>query len=635
MKICIVANNAYGALTGEESGHIGGVERQTALLSEWLVDNGHDVSVVTWNEGRNANEVINGIKIIKLCKVTDGIPILRFFYPRWTSLASALKEANADVYYHNCAEYVTGQVALWAKANNKPFIYTVASDADCELNLPNLKSKREEYLFRYGLTHANLVITQTQKQKQLLKQNYDLNVQVINMPATPPKPEANFKRETLFNKQKVIWVGRLHKVKRVEWLLDIADELPEVSFEIIGPEGDSSTYMSDILSRIEQSKNITYVGKIGRTDMPDIYQNGSILCCTSVYEGFPNTYLEAWSYGLPVITTIDPDDIIKKQNLGYHVTNKNEFSAHILSLINKPIHWEETSINCENYYLHNHEQNTVMRKFEQAFLSIGIENIGRHFDQKSEKWSDYYKNSAIGIAHLDLQQRLIYCQHMLASIAINKEAPYLLDIGCGSGDSFSAIKETGNWKIEGVDISPEMIKKAQTQYPGINVQMASATLLPFTDNKFQTVISLGVLEYIKDYSLVLSEVKRTLQPQGNFIVSIPNKQSIFRKLRKLENLLVKPIKKIRQLNNKQKSEVPLLHQQWSEKEFIKNLNAQGFKIRKTEYCTYALLSPKLENSTFNLSLSNWLHKKLSKNINLKRFLANTIIIHARVKNNEN
>ena len=37
MKICIVAHYAYGALTGEGSGHIGGVERQTALLSEWLV----------------------------------------------------------------------------------------------------------------------------------------------------------------------------------------------------------------------------------------------------------------------------------------------------------------------------------------------------------------------------------------------------------------------------------------------------------------------------------------------------------------------------------------------------------------------------------------------------------------------
>ena len=51
MKICIVAHYAYGALTGEGSGHIGGVERQTALLSEWLVNNGHDVTVITWDEG--------------------------------------------------------------------------------------------------------------------------------------------------------------------------------------------------------------------------------------------------------------------------------------------------------------------------------------------------------------------------------------------------------------------------------------------------------------------------------------------------------------------------------------------------------------------------------------------------------
>jgi len=630
MKICIVANNAYGALTGEESGHIGGVERQTALLSEWLVGNAHDVSVITWNEGGESKELVNGIKVIKLCKVTDGMPFVRFFYPRWTSLISALKEADADIYYHNCAEYVTGQIALWAKINNKPFIYTVASDADCEIDLPNLKSKREEHLFRYGLTSANLVITQTQKQKQLLKQNYELNAQVINMPATPPKRLENFKREDLFNKQKVIWVGRLHKVKRVEWLLDIADELPEVSFEIIGPEGDSSDYMDNILDRIKKSKNINYVGKVSRMDMPSIYQNGSILCCTSVYEGFPNTYLEAWSYGVPVITTIDPDDIIKKKNLGYHATNKNEFLAHILSLLNHSKIWENTSLNCQKYYLENHEQNRVMKKFEQAFLSFGAHHIGEHFDQKSEKWSDYYKNSPISIAHLDLQQRLTYCQSMLADLVTHKEDPYLLDLGCGSGDSFTAIKATGDWKIKGVDISREMIKKAQAQYPGINIQRASATSLPFPDNQFQTVMSLGVLEYIEDYPLVLSEVKRILQSQGSFIVSIPNKQSIFRKLRTLESLLVRPLKKIHQLNKKQKSMVPLLHQQWSEKVFTKNLASKGFTIQRIEYCTYALLSPKLENSSCNLNLSKWLHKKLHKNIKLKRFLANTIIIHARV-----
>ena len=52
MKICIVAHFAYGALTGEETGHIGGVERQTALFSNWLAERGHTVSVITWQTDR-------------------------------------------------------------------------------------------------------------------------------------------------------------------------------------------------------------------------------------------------------------------------------------------------------------------------------------------------------------------------------------------------------------------------------------------------------------------------------------------------------------------------------------------------------------------------------------------------------
>lgn len=628
MKICIVANNAYGALTGEDSGHIGGVERQTALLSEWLVDNGHEVSVITWNEGGAPIELINNIKIIKLCKITDGLPLLRFISPRWTSLASALKEANAEVYYHNCAEYVTGQIAMWCKLHRKPFIYTVASDADCEMNLPNLKSKREEYLFRHGLTHANLVITQTQKQKKLLLQNYAINAQVINMPGMPPSPLANFQRETLFYKKKVIWVGRLHKVKRIEWLLDIAEELPDVLFEVVGPEGDSSHYMIENLKRLEKSKNIHYLGKVSRVDMPSIYQNASILCCTSIYEGFPNTYLEAWSYGVPVITTIDPDDIIKTKKLGYHTTNKESFPACIKLLLNDSQIWQETSLNGQNYYLQNHEQNKVMKSFEQAFLSFTSNHIEKHFDQQSESWSDYYKDRAISIAHLDLQQRLTYCQSMLSNIAHNENTSHLLDLGCGSGDSFSAIKSTGSWKIKGVDLSAEMIKKAQIIHPNIELKIANATHLPFSKNQFHVVISLGVLEYIEDYSLVINEVKRVLTINGHFIVSIPNKQSIFRKLRKLESLFVKPLKKI--LNWNSKIETPLLHQQWPLSSFITNLNEQDFSIENVEYCTYAFLSPKLENSIFNLQLSKWLHKKLLNSKSLKRFLANTIIIHARV-----
>lgn len=368
MNICIVAHYAYGALTGEGSGRIGGVERQTALFASWLVKRGHHVSVITWHEGGENIEYINKIKVIKLCRITDGFPIFRFLIPRWTSLIKALRQANADIYYHNCAEYVTGQIAFWCRVNKRVFIYTAASDADCEIQLPYLKFQREKYLFRYGIKNANLVITQTVKQKKLLLKNYAIEARVINMPGTPPVYDDNFDADMLFVKQKVIWVGRLHKVKRIEWLIQIARQLTNITFEVIGPVDGDSVYIDSVLQDLNNTENITYLGKVSRSNMPYIYQNCSLLCSTSIAEGFPNTYLEAWSYGVPVVVTIDPDNIIKKNKLGYQEDNWSMLVKQIQFVLSNRSTWQKLSRNCRYFYRQHHSQDQVMEEFEGAFM---------------------------------------------------------------------------------------------------------------------------------------------------------------------------------------------------------------------------------------------------------------------------
>jgi hypothetical protein len=48
----------------------------------------------------------------------------------------------------------------------------------------------------------------------------------------------------------------------------------------------------------------------------EFLREAALFTHTSPAEGFPNSFLEAWSYGLPTITCFDPDGIITRERLG-------------------------------------------------------------------------------------------------------------------------------------------------------------------------------------------------------------------------------------------------------------------------------------------------------------------------------
>ena len=370
MNICFVAHNAYGMMTDGISGHAGGVERQTSLMSKCLASKGHQVSVLTWDEGQDGIVNVDGVRIIKMCRQDAGIPVLRFFTPRWTSLNRAMRKADAELYYHNCAEYVTGQIALWCKANNRYFIYSVARDTECELISPDTKKLHDRIFYRHGIRNADRIIVQTKRQQQMLIKNFHLQSVVLPMPClgnlnneyqSPYSPKNG--------KYRVLWVGRIDKEKRLELLLDIAESFPDVLFDIAGkPSNSENSYVQNLLARAKTLSNVRVLGMVPKNRMPDLYSNSSILCCTSIYEGFPNTFLEAWSYGLPVVSTFDPDNIIINKKLGVFAKNKDELITGIKTILESPALWKEMSDNARQYFTENHNLDKAMEQFEKVFL---------------------------------------------------------------------------------------------------------------------------------------------------------------------------------------------------------------------------------------------------------------------------
>ena len=368
LNVCLVAHFAYGAINGGSNGSIGGVERQTSLMAQWLASRGHNVSLLTWSEGSIEDEIINGVNIIKICRQDAGLPGVRFFTPRWSGLISAMKRANADVYYQNCGEYITGQVAMWCKANNKRFLYSLASDADADVSLPIMKKWRERVLYRYGLNNASQILAQTEQQRKLLKSGFSLGSSIMPMPC-PDKSEGQLAQYSQ-NKFTILWAARIHVCKRLELLLEVASELPEVNFIVGGGPANEDEYYQMLFAKMSQLKNVTYLGAVAREEMPALYRSCSLFCCTSEYEGFPNTFLEAWSHGLPIVSTFDPDNLIRDRQLGFDAVTKDDLVSGIKKLCSEPDLWQQHSANARAYYQKNHSVDQVMERFEAIFTEL-------------------------------------------------------------------------------------------------------------------------------------------------------------------------------------------------------------------------------------------------------------------------
>jgi len=367
LSICIVSHNAYGALVGGHSGHIGGVERQTTVLARWLVQRGHQVSVLTWDEGGPRTETIGGVRVIKICRRRAGLPGLRFVHPKWTGLIRAMREANADVYYHNCCEAETGQIALWCRWRGRKFVFSAACDTDCERALTVLETPWERALYRRGLRLADVRIVQTETQKRLLQNEFGLTSTVIPMPcpcAINPEPKVSPGAS-----RRILWMARACRQKRPDRLLDLAEACPDLSFDLVGPFY-SDEYAQGVAHRARQIPNVQLHGAVSRDRVPALYENAACFCCTSDFEGFPNTFLEAWSHGLPIVSTFDPDSVIQKHKLGAVARDVPEMTAALRGLLQSSERYAEASRNARQYVWEHHRLEAVQPKFEDVFLGL-------------------------------------------------------------------------------------------------------------------------------------------------------------------------------------------------------------------------------------------------------------------------
>jgi glycosyltransferase involved in cell wall biosynthesis len=330
-KICIVGLDSYGMLSGEgDLRYIGGESVQHVLLARAWRDLGHDVSIVVHDEGQGPKRVIDGITAIAAHTRHGGLPGLRFFHPRASKLVGALSTADADVYYQSPAGANTGFTAWYARMTGRRFIFRVASDTDCDKEHSRIHFLRDRMLYDFGLRRADVIAAQTGFQQQLLRENHGLESSVVNMmvemparPAAPPEQDID-----------VLWISNLRALKRPELALELARQLPDVKFTLAGgPMPGGRTYFDDVAAAAARLRNVTMLGAVRYADTAALFDRARIFLNTSSIEGFPNTFLQAWIRGVPVVSFFDPDGMVSRLQLGRVATSLDDMREAIRGLL--------------------------------------------------------------------------------------------------------------------------------------------------------------------------------------------------------------------------------------------------------------------------------------------------------------
>lgn len=378
LSVCFVAPKSYGNLTGRaDLMHIGGSEIQQPMIGRELSRRGYDISFITYDHPEPDGIRHDGIRIFKMCRPEDGIPLLRFFHPRWTSLASAMRRADADFYYQQNAGTETGQIAFWCKRSGRRFVLAAASDSDCDPGLRYLETRRERIFYRYALRHAAVVIAQTQNQVEMFKEGIGIDTTLIRSCSADPIGGACLERTAPPpGKPRLLWVGRFATEKRPEVLLDLAGVCPKYEFDLVGDSTVASAYADAIRERAAQCDNVTLHGRVPHHEMDQYYEQATALLCTSSWEGYPNTFMEAWARGIPTVSTVDPDQVVSANLLGGVGHDVAQLKTIIDKLVQSPQEWRRCSERSRRFFVDNHTINATVNSYEALFAAMSSSSDG-------------------------------------------------------------------------------------------------------------------------------------------------------------------------------------------------------------------------------------------------------------------
>lgn len=156
------------------------------------------------------------------------------------------------------------------------------------------------------------------------------------------KKEARRKLKFPFNKKIILYLGRLHEVKGVNFLIDAMKELKDVELKIIG-YGPEEARLKEQAKKLKL-KNIEFLGGIFGKDKLLYLSAADALILPSSKEGAPVVVMEAMAGNLPsIVTNVGGVSLMIKQGVNGKIIQKRRPKA-IAHAVKEVLTWKNKNV---------------------------------------------------------------------------------------------------------------------------------------------------------------------------------------------------------------------------------------------------------------------------------------------------
>ncbi len=353
--------------------NIGGSEIQLDHIAQYLMRNGHQVIFYTMNLGREQQpvECISGYKIYRNNAIGPS-PLMPYKHQK--IILKIIEEEKPDIMYARCLRttYIANMVS---KKTGLPFVYQLpfAFSHDIFSFKSMINNIRK---FKFNALNAILSPMYIQKAACLMalcKEDAGAladflkvkTTSIYNMHTVPDIERKNVEHH------RVVWINNLKPIKRPEMFIELALRCASMDAEFImaGAPG-AGEYGKEMMDLINSTSNLRYLGAISFDEVNQLLETSSINVLTSRSEGFGNSNIQGWMRLVPIVTTVDRDNVVVSHDLGYKVNTTDELVEKVQYLLTHPEVLSEMGLRARDYAINNHSINANGAKYEDLFKKV-------------------------------------------------------------------------------------------------------------------------------------------------------------------------------------------------------------------------------------------------------------------------